>query len=41
MCDLTYKAFELAFTYRNPAIVLTDAVIGQMMETLVLPERGP
>ncbi|HOE53315.1 MAG TPA: 3-methyl-2-oxobutanoate dehydrogenase subunit VorB [Methanomassiliicoccales archaeon] len=39
MCDLTMKAFELAFKYRNPAIVLADAVLGQMMEFLELPER--
>ena len=38
MCDLTIKAFELAFKYRNPAIVLADAVLGQMMESLQLPE---
>ncbi len=37
MCDLTIKAFELAFRHRNPAIVLGDAVMGQMMETLRLP----
>jgi 2-oxoisovalerate ferredoxin oxidoreductase alpha subunit len=40
MCDLTMKAFELAFKYRNPAIVLADAVLGQMMEFLQLPEKG-
>ncbi|MGE4274794.1 MAG: 3-methyl-2-oxobutanoate dehydrogenase subunit VorB [Candidatus Methanomethylophilaceae archaeon] len=39
MCDLTIKAFELAFKYRNPAIVLADAVLGQMMESLELPEK--
>ncbi|HOL07576.1 MAG TPA: 3-methyl-2-oxobutanoate dehydrogenase subunit VorB, partial [Methanomassiliicoccaceae archaeon] len=39
MCDLTMKAFELAFRYRNPAIVLADAVLGQMMESLRLPEK--
>jgi 2-oxoisovalerate ferredoxin oxidoreductase alpha subunit len=39
MCDLTMKAFELAFKYRNPAIVLADAVLGQMMEFLSFPER--
>jgi 2-oxoisovalerate ferredoxin oxidoreductase alpha subunit len=37
MCDLTMKAFEMAFLHRNPAIVLADAVLGQMMETLRLP----
>jgi 2-oxoisovalerate ferredoxin oxidoreductase alpha subunit len=38
MCDLTMKAFELAFKYRNPAIVLADAVLGQMMEFLTFPQ---
>ncbi len=37
MCDLTMKAFELSVKYLNPAIVLADAVLGQMMETLRLP----
>jgi len=39
MCDLTMRAFELAFKYRNPAIVLADAVLGQMMEFLQLPDN--
>jgi 2-oxoisovalerate ferredoxin oxidoreductase alpha subunit len=39
MCDLTIKAFELAFKYRNPAIVFTDAVLGQVMESLEIPEK--
>ncbi len=39
MCDLTIKAFELAYRYRNPAIVLTDAVLGQVMESLELPSE--
>ncbi len=39
MCDLTIKAFELSFKYRNPAIVLADAVLGQMMESLRIPEE--
>ena len=30
-------AFELAFKYRNPAMILSDGVIGQMMEKIVLP----
>lgn len=38
MCDLTIKAFEMAFKYRNPAVVLADAVLGQMMEFLQLPK---
>lgn len=38
MCDLTMRAFDLAFRYRNPVYVLADAVLGQMMETLRLPD---
>jgi 2-oxoglutarate ferredoxin oxidoreductase subunit alpha len=34
--ELTYKAFELADTYRNPVIVLSDAILGQMMEPVDL-----
>jgi len=36
MADLTILAFELADKYRNPAIVLTDGFVGQMMEPLEL-----
>ena len=38
MCDLTMLAFELADKYRNPAVVLTDGFIGQMMEPVDFPE---
>jgi len=38
MCDLTIKAFDLADTYRNPAAILTDGFIGQMMEPVEFPE---
>ena len=37
MCDLTIRAFELSCKYRTPAIVLSDGLLGQMMETLTLP----
>ena len=30
--ELTYQAFELADHYRNPVIILSDAILGQMME---------
>ncbi len=30
--DLTYKAFYLAQKYRNPAVLLADGLLGQMME---------
>jgi len=36
MADLTMLAFDLADRYRNPAVVLTDGFIGQMMEPLEL-----
>lgn len=36
--DLTYKAFELADRDRNPVLVLSDGVIGAMMEPVVLPD---
>ena len=39
MADLTMLAFELADRYRNPAVVLTDGFIGQMMEPLELQAR--
>jgi len=36
MADLTILAFELADKYRNPAVILADGFIGQMMEPLDL-----
>lgn len=41
MCDLTKLAFELADRYRNPAVVLTDGFIGQMMEPLDIEAAEP
>ena len=41
MADFVDLAFELAFKYRNPAMILSDGVIGQMMEKVVLPEQKP
>jgi len=38
MCDLTIKAFDLADKYRNPAALMTDGFIGQMMEPVDFPE---
>lgn len=37
MCDLTMLAFELADKYRNPAVILADGFVGQMMEPVELP----
>jgi pyruvate/2-oxoacid:ferredoxin oxidoreductase alpha subunit len=39
MCDLTVLAFDLADKYRNPAVVLTDGFIGQMMEPLEIEDK--
>lgn len=41
MADFVDLAFELAFKYRNPAMILSDGVIGQMMERVVLPPYKP
>jgi 2-oxoisovalerate ferredoxin oxidoreductase alpha subunit len=43
MADLTMLAFDLADKYRNPAVVLTDGFVGQMMEPLDLevPDQIP
>lgn len=38
MCDLTMLAFELADKYRNPAAILADGFIGQMMEPVEFPD---
>jgi pyruvate/2-oxoacid:ferredoxin oxidoreductase alpha subunit len=39
MADLTILAFELSDKYRNPAVVMADGFIGQMMEPLDLEYR--
>lgn len=38
MADFMDLAFELAFKYRTPTIILSDGVIGQMMEAIKLPD---
>jgi 2-oxoisovalerate ferredoxin oxidoreductase alpha subunit len=38
MCDFTYRAFDIADSYRMTVVILSDAYIGQMMEPLTLPE---
>jgi 2-oxoglutarate ferredoxin oxidoreductase subunit alpha len=40
MYDLTRLAFDLADKYRNPALILGDALIGQMKEPLVRQTTG-
>lgn len=37
MADFVALGFDLAFKYNNPAIILADGIIGQMMEKVVLP----
>jgi pyruvate/2-oxoacid:ferredoxin oxidoreductase alpha subunit/ferredoxin len=39
MLDLTLLAFELAFKYRNPVMVLADGYLGQMTGKVVLPDH--
>ncbi len=39
MADFVGLGFDLAFKYRNPAMILADGVVGQMMEKVVLPEQ--
>jgi 2-oxoglutarate ferredoxin oxidoreductase subunit alpha len=41
MADHVALGFDLAFKYNNPSMILTDGVIGQMMEKVVLPEQRP
>jgi 2-oxoglutarate ferredoxin oxidoreductase subunit alpha len=44
MYDLTFLAFDLAFKYRTPVLILADAVIGQMKEQVTRrepPAPGP
>ena len=41
MADFIDLAFTLAFRYRNPTMILSDGVIGQMMEKVVLPPQKP
>ncbi len=41
MYDFVDLSFELAFKYRNPAMILADGVIGQMMEKVYLDDYKP
>ena len=41
MYDFVDKAFELAFKYRNPAMILADGVVGQMMEKVEFSPMKP
>ena len=39
MADFVDLGFTLAFKYRNPALILSDGLIGQMMEKVELPPQ--
>ncbi len=41
MADFVDLAFELSFKHRIPAMILSDGVIGQVMEKVVLPPFKP
>lgn len=41
MADFVPLSFDLAFKYRNPVMMLSDGVIGQMMEKIELFEAIP
>ncbi|MCF6333821.1 MAG: 3-methyl-2-oxobutanoate dehydrogenase subunit VorB [Draconibacterium sp.] len=41
MNDFVDLAFNLAFKYRNPAMILTDGALGQMMEKVELADQKP
>ena len=40
MADFVFDGFRLAEKYRNPAMILTDGALGQMMEKLEMPPKG-
>lgn len=37
--DMTYLAFDMADKYRMPAMILSDGLMGQMMEPVEFPDR--
>jgi 2-oxoglutarate ferredoxin oxidoreductase subunit alpha len=40
MVDFVFDAFRLGEKYRNPAMILADGALGQMMEKVKLPAAG-
>jgi 2-oxoglutarate ferredoxin oxidoreductase subunit alpha len=40
MADFVFDGFRLAEKYRNPAMILADGALGQMMEKVILPKEG-
>lgn len=41
MADHVRIAFDVAFKYRNPTMILSDGMIGQMMEKVTFPDPIP
>ncbi len=41
IADLVFKAFDKADEYRIPVLILSDGMLGQMMEPTTLPEIEP
>ena len=41
MADFVEDAFDIAFKYRAPVMILSDGLIGQMMEKVYLKEQTP
>ena len=41
MYDFVDDAFTMAFKYRTPVLILSDGLIGQMMEKVILKEQKP
>jgi 2-oxoglutarate ferredoxin oxidoreductase subunit alpha len=41
MADMVYLGFDLADKYRNPALILADGALGQMMEKVEFPAYKP
>ncbi len=41
MADFVYDAFDLADKYRNPAMILADGALGQMMEKVEFRDYNP
>jgi 2-oxoglutarate ferredoxin oxidoreductase subunit alpha len=40
MADFVFEGFRLAEKYRNPAMILADGALGQMMEKVIMPPAG-
>ncbi len=41
MADFVELGFEIAYKYRNPVMILSDGMIGQMMEKVELKDQKP